>query len=631
MKMKTANLMRRICRECLEPPPEMTVSQWAERYRVLDSSSAYPGRWSNDVTPYLRDIMDEFNNPHTREIIFCKPTQVGGTEVVLNILGYAAGQDQAPTMAVIPTDELAKTFVEARFQPMVDKSPDLRKKYLPRKSRRLQKRFVGMTLYLTGSNSPSKLASKAIKNLLMDETDKWPSASKKEANPVDLARERTKTFTYTKKIYDNCTPTLRSGHIWQAKEKADVERHYFVPCPHCDEYIELIFDQIKWPKGEGGDDEGQEGQAEKGPKAPSMTDSERAEQALYFCQECGAAIGNMHKPAMLRKGEWREVRRKIGAKQIPRSVAFWINTLYSPFVTWEHIAQEFLDSQGDLEKLQNFRNSWLAEPWEDLDTHTDVDMVLARQTDVPVMVVPEWAELLTAGIDVQKNSVYWAIRAWGPYITSQNIAHGQALSLEDAALRINITFRREDGREMLVALCGVDSGDQTDMVYEFCSMNADWTIPVKGASLQYGSFRISKIDKEGSRANGRPLLLVNGDAYKDMIATRMRRDNGPNTGSWMVHAGCDHEYAEQVTAEHKINVTKAGKRIQVWAPKTSHADNHYLDCEVYAACAADLRGVRDMHLMLEQGEYTVSPDAGESNQQQEGWLPNVTNWLEPRK
>ncbi len=87
-----------------------------------------------------------------------------------------------------------------------------------------------------------------------------------------------------------------------------------------------------------------------------------------------------------------------------------------------------LDSKDDPEKLQNFVNSWLAEPWEDTKLKTNADLVMERQTEYEELVVPEWAKLLTAGVDVQENCLYWSIRAWGNYLTSQNIAHGQAFS-----------------------------------------------------------------------------------------------------------------------------------------------------------------------------------------------------------
>lgn len=103
-----------------------------------------------------------------------------------------------------------------------------------------------MIVYLTGANSPASLASTPIRYLFLDEVDKFPGATKKEADPVSLAIERTKTF-FNRKIFMASTPTLKTGPIWKAKEEADAEKHYFVPCPHCGEFIELKFAQIKWP------------------------------------------------------------------------------------------------------------------------------------------------------------------------------------------------------------------------------------------------------------------------------------------------------------------------------------------------------------------------------------------------
>lgn len=73
----------------LKPPDDITVSQWAERNRILSrKESNLQGYWRNSVTPYLTGIMDEFNNWETEQIIFVKPTQCGGTEGELNIWDY---------------------------------------------------------------------------------------------------------------------------------------------------------------------------------------------------------------------------------------------------------------------------------------------------------------------------------------------------------------------------------------------------------------------------------------------------------------------------------------------------------------------------------------------------------------
>lgn len=568
-------------------------------------SSATPGLWVNDVTPYLREIMDSMNDPDISKVIFVKPTQVGGTECVLNMIGYCVMNDPGPGLLVYPNDTLAKSIVVNRIRPMLEASEELARRYRVDSSNVLELQFDQMYLALCGANSPGDVASRPIRYLFQDETDKFPMATKKEADPVRLAEERVKTYA-NHFVFLTSTPTVRENHIWREMERADAIKHYLVPCPHCGEYIELDFDHLNFPSGEEG-----------------RSAVDRAELAVYICQKCGAIITDRHKPEMLRGGRWEIVKQNTARVS---TVAFHLNTLYSPFVRFGAVVKEFLLSKDDPGALQNFRNSWLALPWEDLDTHTDAEMVLARQTDVPAGIVPAWAKALTAGIDVQKNSAYYTIRAWGPYLTSQNILHGQALTLEDAGQIVDGVFPREDGMEMQVALCGIDSGDQTDMVYEYCADHAEWAVPVKGRNLEYDHFRVSQVDKPGSRAHGRRLILVSGDKYKDLIASRLRRENGPGTGSFMVHQECDRDYAEQLASEHKVNVTRSGRRVQEWHKRTAHADNHYLDCEVYDVCMADLLGVRSMHLQ-QDAERGASGEAGADTRIEEGWLNHDGQWL----
>lgn len=305
-----------------------------------------------------------------------------------------------------------------------------------------------------------------------------------------------------------------------------------------------------------------------------------------------------------------------------------MSTLYSPFVTISEAVAEFLKSKDQPELLQNFCNSWLAEPWEDAKLRTTSDMVLERQTDLPELVVPSWAKRLCGGVDVQETSLYWTVRAFGDYFTSQNIAHGQVLSWAGIEQAMNREYVREDGTKMVVSLALIDSGDQTDAVYDFCGQHLDWTLPVKGSSKSMMSYyKITTVDRKGSMYRGRQLCIVDGGKYKDMIASRMRRRNG--TGSWMVYKGCDREYAEQVTAEQKVaHRTKTGGVEERWELRRSHADNHYLDCEVYATAAADLLGARSWHLEEEQETQSRIRQQAEERRpaQQQDMMPEET-WI----
>lgn len=604
-RKRTRNLFVIIIKAILKKPEKLTVSQWAEKYRILDESSNFSGRWSNDITPYLVGIMDAFNDPYIQEINFCKSTQVGGTETMVNIIGWIIINDPSPTMIVYPSDDLAKDTSNDRLKPSLTKTPDINERFYPNSSKELNLKFRGMKIYLRGSGSPGKLASKPIKYLFFDEIDKMDGASKKEASPYNLAKERTRTFTYSKKIYTCSTPTLKTNYVWRIHEEADEQRNYFVPCPHCGEYIIFKFEQIKFPSEEG------------------MSNGERAKDAVYVCQECGCVITDKDKIKMLRKGEWRDVKKTCVGK--PRKVSYWINALYSRFLTWSEIAMEFLESKDDPDRLQNFVNSWLAEPWEDTKLKTSKELVLERQTDLPEFIVPDWTKLLTAGVDVQENSVYWTIRAWGDFLTSQNVAHGQSYSFSEIEQIMNLEYKTESGSTAMVNLCFIDSGYETDAVYDFCAMNAEWAKPSKGASNPMQShFRLSTVNKDASKAYGMDLVIVDGGKYKDMIASRMRRENG--SGSWMVYKGCDEEYAEQVTAEHKILVKNGNGKSQLkWVPKHNHADNHYLDAEVYAMAAADTLGVRMLHLQNTQEE--PQEPKKEQYTPEEEWIGKNESWL----
>jgi phage terminase large subunit GpA-like protein len=67
-------------------PLPITVSQWADQYRILNSvTSAEPGRWKTSRTPYLKGIMDAFTDPLVEEITVMAASQVGKTEGMYNL------------------------------------------------------------------------------------------------------------------------------------------------------------------------------------------------------------------------------------------------------------------------------------------------------------------------------------------------------------------------------------------------------------------------------------------------------------------------------------------------------------------------------------------------------------------
>ena len=106
--------------EAWTPPEDLTVSECADKYRVLGREAAKPGQWETSFVPFLRDIMDSFAMDAIEEIWFVKPTQTGGTESLLNMILYAALQDPSPAMIVEPIEGLAVEISQDRIDQMVN-------------------------------------------------------------------------------------------------------------------------------------------------------------------------------------------------------------------------------------------------------------------------------------------------------------------------------------------------------------------------------------------------------------------------------------------------------------------------------------------------------------------------------
>ena len=110
--------------------------------------------------------------------------------------------------------------------------------------------------------------------------------------------------------------------------------------------------------------------------------------------------------------------------------------------------------------------------------------------------------------------------------------------------------------------------------------------------------------------------MCDGSYYKSMLYAKINAVDG----SFQVFDGVDQEYCEQVTNEHKVFERKNGVESWVWQKKTSDAQNHYLDCEVYASCAADLMGAFALlEEPVEQPDPEINPEPEERNWEDDAW------------
>lgn len=547
--------------------------------------------------------MDKFTDPLIEQIVLCFGAQIGKTEAELNMIGYALDQTQSPVMMVYPTDTIAKFASDKRVQPMLKSVKSISDNF-DENSKLLELDFNnGNYMVLVGANSPSSLSSRSIKYLFFDEIDKYPAFSGKEADPIKLAKERTKTFV-DKKIVMVSTPTVESGNIWQALMNANERRQYYVPCPHCGVSQTLKFKQIKWPD-------------EHNDNADMIRDT-----AYYECEHCGGHIHDKHKMEMLRHGAWEAVN---ASQSKVRSISYHLSSIYSPWVTFGDVAYEFKTSKGTPASLMNFINSWLAEPWRSAKTKSTQNMQFTEST-YPSGVVPDKAVLLIASVDVQLDHFWWEVRAYAPGVKSYLIDYGQASTWDDLEeIIIHREYPSEYGEPRQIMKAGIDSGFRTDEVYQFCSRFPEVCIPLKGSSnhtTMTAPYTMTSLEK--GVVGGLKLYVLNTDYWKDFIFARMVRPINEG-GTIHLYKDCPQEYSDHLRSEEKQehrNVKTGAVTVQ-WKPLTSHPVNHLLDTCTYNAAVADIAGVK---YLMEPEPYEESEEV-QTYEDYSGGIGNTGHWF----
>jgi len=554
-----------------QPPPDLTVSDWADAERRLSSeSSAEPGIWRTDRAPYQRGIMDAVADETVREIWVMKSAQVGWTEILNNVIGYHIHQDPAPMLLVQPTLEMAEAWSKDRLAPMVRDTPALAERIADPRARDsgntlLHKKFAGGHLTVAGANSPAGLASRPIRIVLFDEVDRYPASAGTEGDPISLGKKRAATF-WNRKVLAGSTPTIKgSSRIESGFESGD-QRFYQVPCVHCGELQRLVWSQVRWPDGQ-------------------------PELAVYACVACGAELTDADKPEMLRAGEWRASRESRGI------ASFHISELYSPWSTWAVMAVAFVQAKKLPETLQTWINTSLGETFEERGDGVEAVGLAARREPYTAQSVPGGVVLLTVGVDVQDDRLEASVWGWGRDEESWLIEHqvlpgdpGSESLWADLDAFLSRPRAREDGRALNIEAGCIDSGGHfTQQVYAYAARRKARRLwAVKGA----GGFGRLIFPKRAGRAGrtSAQLYIVGVDTAKDVFFGRLKRVVEPGAGYVHFPASVDEGYFEQLTSETLIWRVVQGRRVRSYKPRAAGARTEALDCAVYAYAAFIGRG-----------------------------------------
>lgn len=553
----------------LKPDPIMTVSAWADEYRILPSeSSSEPGKYRTDRMPYLEEIAFELSpQSDTPEVTVIKGTQLGFTELGNNMLFCYAHLYPCPMLQILPTQSAVGTHSSDKLWPSIRKSPILKEIFKEKKTKDGSSTtslvFNGGTIELGWSNSPATFASMSRRVVINDDVDRWP-IEVEGGDPLDLAWNRTEGFPANKKIYNNSSPAKKERSKIQPKYETSSQGLYTMKCPHCGEDIVFEKDGFTFEKDE---------------------DYQLIGDVVFVCKSNGCIIEENMKHNMMKKENGARYVHKFPERT---HKGFRVPSYYSPFSRWNELFQKYLDAYKDMKtkkettKMAGWVNTKDAKVWEEKIKKIDISEFNNRLEKYGNE-VPNGVLVLTAGVDTQPDRLEVEIVGWGKYGESWSIDY-KVLEGDPNKQKVwakldkvlEKSYKHESGLDLKIMGTAVDSGGHnTDAVYEYCKTRFEQNVycikgdkAVETPILKGTPSRVS---------NGKVRLYFLGvNSAKDKINTYMKeKEIGPGFMHYPLKPNTYNEaYWKMLTAETRDKTT--GRWIKF------RTRNEALDIRVYS-------------------------------------------------
>ena len=541
----------------------LTCLQFSEKYIKLPAvSTADAGEFI--PIPYQKAWLDSIHEGKEK-IVFKKSARVGYTKCLDCIILYFVSEDPSNVLVVYPTDNDAREFSEDELGATIKESPeinDLIINSLNSKDNIKQKSFPGCKIYFASAKTTAGLRRRTARVVCLDEVSAYPQSSNNEGDPLLLAEKRTLTFGNRKRLIYGSTPgTNNNCKISELYELSD-QRRYYVPCPTCKHYQYLKFKNLKFRD---------------------------IRDPAFICEKCKKYIEEYNKSWMVDEGEWRATAESD-------IIGFHIWSAYNPFEKWSSIVREHLDAGKDPEKLKIFVTHTLGEEYKNtLDVPLWEDIYKQRM-NYEIGTIPTMEPIvLIASVDVQKDRLEVEVFAFGKnnkqWSIEKYIIWGSIY--KDIAWERLKQILSNTYSGLYISLMLIDSGYETQRVYNFCSLYPNGNvIPIKGRAgmgipaIRKGSnVDVRLIHKTIRRAC--TLWLIGVDTIKNEIFDLLKQDiknkDDKEYERTFHFPEYDEDYFKQLTSEYLAkDVDSKGFIIQSFKKVHSDRANEVLDLWVYA-------------------------------------------------
>ena len=494
------------------PQPKETIWQWAERTLIIprggENDEMAGQKWTSEISPYVREVMDWFRAPGKAELFICKSSQVGLTMACLIVICWHIVHRPTNIGYCIDSREEARKISKSRLQPWIVQNRLLSQIGEDEDDLSNMTFFLrGMLVHMMGAYSEGAWRNKSLGIGILDELDAHPPVPH-QGTTADAMRSRLKKHRHSK-LLGFSKPKLETDQTWTECLTGTMEK-YFVPCPHCDHFQPLEWKNVVF-SGPQFEDLAQDPDLEK-IKA----------EAHYRCELCEKPIAHSEKFSMLQRGEWRATNPKA----LPGKRSMLISDLYSNFVTWGELAVEWIEAQKSLDKLTAFIQDRLGEPMKKATGQLrDKDILRLREKSHRRGLCPIKPVLTALICDVQQATIKWGILAFTHAGDMILINYGESALWQEIDELLSTPIPITGGGETIIDCGLIDEGDghRTREVRAFTNQY-EHIFPVKGRGR---SQMRALITTSLSEHDGIQVLTyhISDDAYKRaLVFGRIKRD-----------------------------------------------------------------------------------------------------------
>lgn len=615
---------------------DIKPSEWAEKHRQMTSAeSNYRGKFSYNLTPYTREIVDCMMPDHPARIIsVMKGAQIGfSTGVIEPAIGWCIAENPCNILFLTGHADLSEEAI-AKLDGMID-SCGIRHLIKPTVQRarnsktgdtNTKKEFAGGSLVSGSAGNHKLLRQRSVKTIFIDDFDAAKGNTKESGSTRKMIEQRAAAYYDEMKLYYISTPEIRPSNIEQVYLLGD-QRKYHVPCPCCGEMIPLLWSAPL-----------EDSKEMAGITWKTDVNNKLIPKSVgYICQKCGGFFTDKHKYEMNLAGQWYPTCQPSREGHY----SYHISALYAPagMYDWTHYVQDYLEANPpagnrDEEAHQTFVNLCLGEPYEPSAEEIKANELQKNIRDYEIGNIPEKMSIrdgngkivmITLGCDLNGKlddaRLDYEVVAYSENGASYSITHGSIGTFvpregqngidrerwtyqhgmdksvwKELDKILETVFVTDTGRKMKIFIAGVDCGYQKDYAYQYIDYTNYTVVGLKGKDDK----RYTMINKDAKtfklsleKSN---LYIVETNLTKDRLAEIMRlkwdetfseiQPSGfmnfptPSAGKYLFN-----NYFSHFEAEHRILDKDRNFR---WVKKNDVVQNHLFDCRLYANVVKDI-------------------------------------------